>query len=184
MKKDDLLAEERIKTSLLENHIHFLCGDIETQNITEAIKWIVYENFSNSNKPLTLYINSDGGSLQDAFALIDMMQKSVRPIRTIGIGSVCSAAFLIFTAGTKGQRFISKNASIMCHQFSDEYTGKYHDIKAALKENDWANNRMVDILKHCTGLDTKTIKNKLLPPTDVWFTADEIVAFGVADAVF
>lgn len=184
MRKDDFLAEERIKTSLLENHIHFLYGDIETDNIVETIKWITYENFSSSTKPLTLYVNSNGGSLQDAFALIDIMQKSAKPIRTIGIGSVCSAAFLIFAAGTKGNRYISKTASIMCHQFSDEYTGKYHDIKAALKENDWANGRMVNVLKDCTGLDARTIKSKLLPPTDAWFTADELVAYGVADAVF
>jgi ATP-dependent protease ClpP protease subunit len=42
--------------------------------------------------------------------------------------------------------------------------------------------RMIDILKENTGLDTRTIKSKLLCPTDVWLTADELIELGVADS--
>lgn len=181
---DFIPAEDRINASLLENHIHFLYGDVDENNIMDTIYWITYENLKIGNQPLTLYINSDGGSLQDAFALIEVMKKSKKPIRTIGIGSVCSAAFMIFAAGTKGERMISQTASIMCHQFSGDTYGKYHDIKAAAKENDLVNQRMVNLLKEFTGLETRTIKAKLLPPSDVWFTADELLELGVADKYF
>ena len=181
---DFIPAEDRINAGLLENHIHFLYGEIDESNIMDAIYWITYENLKPGNDMLTLYINSDGGNLQDAFALIEVMQKSKKPIRTIGIGSVCSAAFLIFAAGTKGERLISETASVMCHQFSDGYSGKYHDIKAAAKESDLANQRMVNLLKEFTELETRTIKSKLLPPSDVWFTADELIELGVADSIF
>lgn len=180
---DFVPAEERIDSRLLSNHIHFLNGDIEESNTLDAIKWIIYENLFNDKEPLTLYINSDGGSLQDAFALIDVMKLSVKPIRTIGIGSVCSAAFLIFAAGTKGERIISPNASIMCHQYSNTSYGKYHDIKAANKENELLNERMISLLKYCTNLDTRTIKSKLLPPSDVWFSAQEVLELGIADKI-
>ena len=153
-------------------------------NAMDTIYWLTYENLKPGNDMLTLYINSDGGSLQDAFALIEVMRKSKKPIRTIGIGSVCSAAFMIFAAGTKGERQISETASIMCHQFSDSNSGKYHDIKAAAKENDLANQRMVNLLKEFTDMETRTIKSKLLPPSDVWFTADELIELGVADKIF
>lgn len=180
---DFIPAEERIDSRLLSNYIHFLNGDIDENNTLAAIKWIIYENLLVDKDPLTLYINSDGGSLQDAFALIDVMKLSVRPIRTIGIGSVCSAAFLIFAAGTKGERIISSNASIMCHQYSNASYGKYHDIKAANKENELLNERMISLLKYCTNLDTRTIKSKLLPPSDVWFSAQEILELGIADKI-
>jgi ATP-dependent Clp protease protease subunit len=181
---DFIPADDRIKAGLLENNIHFLCGEIDEENTLEAIQWITFANLKPGNETLTLYINSEGGSLQDAFALIEMMRKSKKVIRTIGIGSVCSAAFMIFAAGTKGERQISETASIMCHQFSGDASGKYHDIKAAAKENDLANLRMVNLLKEFTEMETRTIKSKLLPPSDVWFTADELIELGVADEIF
>lgn len=176
--------DDEISIHLLKNHVHFLNGDIDENNTLDAIRWITYENLLPGDYDLVMYINSDGGSLVDAFALIDIMQKSEKPITTIGIGSVCSAAFLIFAAGTKGQRLISKTASIMSHQFSDGYVGKYHDIKALAKENDLMNLRMTNLLKECTGLDGRTVKSKFLPATDSWFTAEEIIDLGVADKIF
>ena len=186
MKKDEgsSMLDERIDAKLLSSHIHFLYGEITESNIMDAIKWITYENIMPEKKELTLFINSDGGNLQDAFALIEVMQKSKHVIRTVGIGSICSAAFLIFATGTKGYREIGATTSIMCHQFSDDYTGKYHDIKAAAKENELVNARMVDLLASVTDLQPRAIKTKLLPPSDVWFTAEEIVELGVADKIF
>lgn len=183
-KIDDFNAKDRIDLRLLESHTHFLVGDIEEENVNDAIKWIVYENLDlKAEKTLTLYINSSGGDLYQAFALIDTIKKSAHPIRTIGIGQIMSAAFLIFASGTKGQRFIAKNTGIMCHQFSDTQEGKYHDIKAQAKENEYCNKRMYEILKESTGLDGRLINSKLLPPSDVYLTSTELVDLGVADYI-
>jgi ATP-dependent protease ClpP protease subunit len=51
--------------------------------------------------------------------------------------------------------------------------GKHHDIKSRFKEVELTNTRMIEILKENTGLETRTIKSKLLCPTDVWLTAEE-----------
>jgi ATP-dependent Clp protease, protease subunit len=179
-----IAAEDRINAGLLENHIHFLYGDIEEENIMDAIYWITYENLLPGDHPLTLYVNSDGGSLQDAFALIDVMRKSKKPVHTIGIGSICSSAFMIFAAGEKGHRLISPTATAMCHQYTDALTGKYHDIKATSKEHELINKRMVDLLKEFTDQNSATIKRKLLAPSDSYFTAEELIELGVADGVF
>ena len=128
-----------------------------------------------------MYINSGGGSLNDALGLIDIMKQSKYPIRTIGIGTIASAAFLIFSSGTKGQRYIAKNTSIMCHQFTDGIEGKHHEIKSRFKEIELSSARMINVLKDNTNLDTKTIKSKLLNPTDVWLTAEEMIDYGIAD---
>lgn len=184
MKKlEDFVADERINVRLLENHIHFLIGEITEDNINECIKWITYENLDNKDKILTLYINSTGGDLYQAFALIDVMQGSKFPIRTVGIGAVMSAAFLIFASGTPGERYAAKNASFMCHQFSESTEGKYHDIKATMKENELCNVKMVQILKDATGLSVAKIKSKLLPASDVYLTAEEVLEYSVADAI-
>jgi ATP-dependent Clp protease protease subunit len=179
---DDFNASDRIGVKLLENSIHFLTGEIDEFNINECIQWIVYENLDKKHdKVLTLYINSTGGDLYQAFALIDIMNTSKLAIRTIGIGSIMSAAFLIFSSGTKGERYISPNTGIMCHQFSEGTEAKYHDIKAQMKETELCNQRMLEILKYASGLPTAKVKSKLLPPSDMYFTAQEMVDLGIAD---
>ncbi len=178
-------ADDIIGLGLLKNHTHMITGDIDDESIDKAIRWLLYENLTgeNTGKTLTLYINSTGGSLTDAFALIDVMRNSPFVIRTIGIGNVMSAAFMIFAAGDKGHRFISKNTSSMCHQFTDSVDSKYHDIKAAMKESEYLNERMIKVLLETTGLPRAKIKSKLLGPSDIYLSAEEMIEFGVADHI-
>lgn len=177
-------AGDRVEVKLLENSVHFLVGEISEDNISECIKWIVYENLDTSKqKILTLYINSTGGNLYDAFALIDVMRSSTHQIRTIGIGAVMSAAFLIFAAGHQGERYAARNTSYMCHQFTESMHDKYHDLKATMRENDLCNQKMINILRDSTGLTASKIKVKLLPASDVYLKADELIELGVADHI-
>lgn len=182
---DDLVsAQEKMELKFLRNHTHFLTGDIEEENIKRAMQWIAYENMiDDGDKQLTLYINSYGGDLYQAFGLIDMIKMSKHPISTIGIGSIMSAAFMIFSAGTKGFRYIAPNAGIMCHQFSDYSEGKFHDLKSQAKANDICNQRMVEILRDASGLTERLVKSKLLGPTDVWLTPEELVELQIADHI-
>jgi len=184
-KIDDFNAEDRIDIKLLENSVFFLTGEIEEENVNKCIKWITYENLiTKADKILTLYINSSGGDLYQAFGLIDVMNTSSYPIRTIGIGSVMSAAFLIMASGSKGERYIAENTGIMCHQFAGGGgDAKFHDLKAEMRENDLLNQKMVDILVASTGKVPTYIKKRLLPPTDVYMTAAEMVEHGAADHI-
>jgi ATP-dependent Clp protease protease subunit len=177
--------EEKIQNRFLINHTNFLTGEISEENIRKISQWLVYENLdtTKTKKILTLYINSPGGDLYEAFSLIDLMHRSAYPIRTIGYGSILSAAFLIFACGTKKHRYISENCSIMCHQFSQSSEGKYHDIQAAMKENDYCNERMLKILRTATGLSPRFIKSKFLPESDVWFRSKELVEYKIADHI-
>lgn len=185
-KKDEFFVsvDEKIGSALLNEHIYFLCGEIDEAKIKHIMQWLTYENLQVAEeKILQLFINSPGGSLYDSFGLIDMMRTSQFPIRTIGIGSVMSSAFLIFASGTKGERYMYKNTGIMCHQFSDTAEGKYHDIKASVKEGDFCNQKMAEILKYATSLDESTVKRKFLKPSDSYFKAEELLTLGIADHI-
>ena len=178
-------AEDIIGLGLLKNHTHVITGDINDETVDKAIRWLLYENATGdgSGKTLTLYINSTGGSLTDAFALIDIMRNSKFVVRTIAIGNVMSSAFLIFSAGDKGHRYVAKNTSGMCHQFTDSMDSKYHDIKSAMKESESLNERMIRLLVDTTGLPRAKVRTKLLGPSDVYLSAEEMVEFGVADHI-
>jgi ATP-dependent Clp protease protease subunit len=184
-KLDEFNAEDKLGIQFQDAGIHFLVGEIEEENVNEAIKWLASENINpKPDRALTLYVNSIGGDLYQALALIDMMNISRVPIRTIGYGTVMSAAFLIVASGTPGERYITKNCGIMCHQMSaTEEVGKYHDIKATRKETDRLSQAMYNVLKATTGLDGRIIKTKLLPAHDVYMTPEEMIAFGAADHI-
>lgn len=182
---DDLpfSVQDRFDNEFLKNNTYFLNGDIEEDNTMKVIQWLIYENMGEEDKVLRLYINSTGGDLYCAMGLIDMMRVSKYPIVTIGIGAVMSAAFLIFASGKKGQRYIAKNCGIMCHQYSDTYEGKHHDLKSFTKEAELTNARMLKILQDATGMDARSVKTKLLTPSDVWMSAEELIKLGIADHI-
>lgn len=184
-KLDEFNAQDRQSIKFQDAGVHFLIGEIDEENVNEVIKWLAYENIDpRPDRVLTLYVNSQGGDLYEAVGLIDMIKNSQIPVRTIGYGSVMSAAFLVVAAGSPGERYITKNCGIMCHQMSVlEEAGKYHDIKATRKETDRLNQAMYDILKEATGLDGRIIKTRLLPAHDVYMTAEEMIEFGAADQI-
>lgn len=163
---------------------HFLSGNIDDGNVESSMRWIVDLNEKGIETKCTLYINSEGGSVNDAFALADIIRISKTPISTVAIGNLMSSALLIFSAGFTTSRGVSKNTSIMMHQFNHEYSGKYHDMKSYAKEIDRINDRMVDLIHINSNLTQDDVKRIIVTPTDVWFTANDLVHYGIADYVF
>merc|ERR1711991_246857 len=101
------------------------------ESCRECIKWIMNHNLSDNRLPqLTLIINSPGGDVHAAFALIDTMKASTIPIKTVGLGLIASCGFLIFIAGKKGSRILTPNTSILSHQYSWGSAGKEHELYA------------------------------------------------------
>ena len=180
-----MLGMEKTEEITFDDHNHFITGDINGESIEKTIRWILIgARKPSSEHPMKLHINSDGGNLTDAFALIDVMRTSPVPIATVGMGNLMSSAFIIFAAGVKGRRAIAKNTSIMIHQFNHEYMGKYHDMKAYAEEIDRINYRMVAELSRTSGLTEQEVGTKLLKPSDVWLTAEQLVELGFADVIF
>jgi ATP-dependent Clp protease protease subunit len=171
--------------ALADHGIMVLMGDINEENLKPVIEWILHENFvrKKKKKELLLMVNSDGGNLSDAFALIDVMRTSAIPVKTVGLGTIASAGLCIFIAGAPGRRVLTPNTSIMSHQFSWHNTGKAHELFATVKEFELTQMRMVQLYRECTGLDDETIKKVLLPPQDVYLTAEEALTYRICDAV-
>jgi ATP-dependent Clp protease protease subunit len=134
-------------------------------------------------RELLLMICSEGGDVNSAFALIDVMRSSRVPIKTVGLGQIASAGLLIFLAGANGRRILTPNTSILSHQFSWGSDGKAHELFATIKEFELTHQRMIEHYKVSTGLSEDKIKQSLLPPHDVWLTAEEALAAGICDSV-
>ena len=164
--------------------IFLLMDEITDSTCKDVISFIISKNLVKPYpKYLQLVINSGGGDLQAAFALIDTMKGSAIPIRTVGLGCVASAAVLIFISGVKGHRVLTPNTSILSHQFSWGTYGKEHELFATVREYELTTKRMIRHYRKCTGLSEKKIREFLLPAQDVWLGATEAKKLGLCDSV-
>jgi ATP-dependent Clp protease protease subunit len=171
--------------ALVDHGIYVLMDNIDSDSVKPVVEWILHENHVRKKKykELLLMICSNGGSMEDAFALIDVMQASKIPIKTVGLGSIASCGLMIFLAGTKGRRVLTPNTSILSHQFSWGSSGKVHELFATVKEFQLTEARMINHYKNSTGLDDEIIKKVLLPPQDVYLSASEAFQYNICDLV-
>jgi len=171
--------------ALQENGMYVFMGEVDNENIKPIVEWILHENYvvKKKKRELLLMICSDGGCMESAFALIDVMRSSNIHIKTVGLGQIASAGLLIFLAGSPGRRVLTPNTSILSHQFSWGSDGKAHELFATIKEFELTHKRMVRLYKESTGMDDEEIKRTLLPPHDVWLTAEEALSFNICDAI-
>jgi len=181
----DLPQYDNASQALNDHGIMVLMDEINHETVKPVIEWILHENHvrKKKHKELLLMICSEGGNIAEAFALIDVMRSSKIPVKTVGLGSIASCGLLIFMAGTTGRRVLTPNTSILSHQFSWESEGKSHELFATIKEFELTQKRMVALYREATGLDDDVIRKVLLPPQDVWLSAEEALQYHICDVI-
>ena len=171
--------------ALNDHGVFVFMEEVTAASIKPVIEWILYETLveKKKKKELVLMICSEGGELQSAFALVDVMRSSKIPIKTVGLGQIASSGLLIFMNGSKGRRVLTPNTSILSHQFSWANEGKAHELFASMKEYTLTQQRMVEHYRRCTGADDDTIRSKLLPSQDIWLSAEEALELNLCDSI-
>jgi ATP-dependent Clp protease protease subunit len=177
---------ENLIPSLAQNHYLLFNKEFDASTCGEAMTFILERNFMTDDKrpdAIRLIINSPGGDVNSCLALIDIMEASRIPIYTYGFGLIASCGVVAFMAGLKGCRYITKNTSILSHQWSWASCGKEHELYARVKEFDLTKKRMMEHYKKYTKQSDTVIKKYLLPAEDVWLSAREAVKYGIADQI-
>lgn len=163
---------------------YLLFDKINTDSAKEVVDWILQNNSAENPHPyLMLIIDSEGGDVNSAFGIIDMMNLSKIPVRTFGVGEIHSSALMIFIGGEKDSREITPNISILSHRFSAGTDGKYHDLQAMNKEFTMLHEKMVKHYMRCTGLSRNKVEKLLLPHEDIWLSPNEALNFGLCDKI-
>jgi len=170
-----------IFSRLLKERIIFMVGQVEEQMANLIVAQLLFLEAENSEKDISLYINSPGGVVTAGMSIYDTMQFIKPDVSTICMGQAASMGSLILTAGAKGKRFSLPSSRIMIHQLSGGYQGQASDIdihaKEALKLKDKLNNVMA---KH-TGQSVDKIEKDT--DRDNFFSAKEAVKYGLIDEV-
>ena len=85
-------------------------------------------------RPISLYINTPGGSVIAGLAIYDTMTYITSPVTTTCVGQAASMGSLLLCGGAAGKRFCLPHSSIMLHQPSGGYFGQASDIAIHAKE--------------------------------------------------
>jgi len=134
-------------------------------------------------RPITVTINSPGGSVMDGLALYDTMQRLRRkgtPIITRATGLVASMATILLQAGD--ERIADKNVQILVHEMSSRVGGKVSGIADEAAFFERLNDRLFNILGERSTLSARQIKNRA-NRKEWWIDADEALKLGFVDRV-
>ena len=140
LRKDDLGMERvyDLASCMLANRIILLTEPINDETAAAITSQLLYLEAENSNEPITIYINSPGGSISSGFAIYDVMNKIKCPVHTMVMGIAASMAAFILCSGSRGNRYALPNASIMIHQPKGAVEGQAADVEIYAK-------RLVDL---------------------------------------
>ena len=171
-----------IYSRLLKERIIFLGTPINDEVANNVMAQLIFLEYENPEKDITLYINSPGGYVSAGLAIYDTMQH-VRPnIATICIGSCASMAAVLLSAGTKGKRYALPHSRIMLHQPSGAATGQSTDIQITAKEIVRTKDTLTEIVAKHTGKSIDEVRAKT--DRDFYMGPEEAKAFGVIDEIF
>lgn len=171
-----------IYSRLLRDRIIFLGDEVNQHTANLVVAQMLFLENEDSNKDITLYLNSPGGSVYDALGIYDTM-KYVKPdIQTVGIGVQASAAAILLSSGAKGKRLLLPNATVMIHQPSSaSERAKITDLEIGLKEGLRIKRLINEIMAKNTGQPLSRIEKDM--DRDYWMTADEAKKYGIVDKV-
>jgi ATP-dependent Clp protease protease subunit len=162
---------------------HLIFADVDEQSMKDAVTFILKANQIFPKQELTLFVNSVGGEVADGFALIDIMDLSRLPIRTVSSGRIMSMGVLIASAGHKGKRVMTRNCEVMAHQFWGTIEGKFHELLAQTKALQYTQHMFMQHFLRHSEMSEAQIKDILFGPTDRWLTPQECKEFGLIDEI-
>ncbi len=143
------------------------------------------ENAKLTYQPIEFFINTDGGSASDMFALYDLMRviREDCPIYTVGLGRVYSAGTLLLASGTKGERKIGANCRVMVHNVIGHHAGSLHDLETEIEETKWTQQRYIEAMVQETDMTKRFLQKLLNRKVNAYLSPKEVVEFGIADII-
>lgn len=173
-----------IFSRLLNDRIIVLSDQVDDTTASLVVAQLLFLESQDSEKDISLYINSPGGSVTAGMAIYDTMNYIKCDVSTICVGMAASMGAFLLSSGAKGKRIALPNSEILIHQpliGGSGLTGQATDIELATKNLIRTKKRLTEILAKNTG---KTYE-EILRDTDRdnSMTAQEAMEYGLVDKV-
>lgn len=128
---------------------------------------------------ITMIVDSYGGDLFAAFAIVDMMEMITCDIQTICIGKAMSAGQFIFSSGAPGKRYMTKHARLMLHNPVAGMEGSVPDIEIEIEELQRCRDLFVTQISKTSKLGEEQVKE--LISRNAYLNAEQSIEMGFAD---
>ena len=170
-----------IYSRLLKERIIFLGTPISDEIANLVMAQFLHLESEDSDKDVSLYINSPGGSITALFAIYDTMEYIKPDVQTICMGQAASAAAVLLAAGAKGKRFALPRSRVLLHQPSGGAEGQSVDIEIQAREILRMRDLLNEILSEKTGQTVERVRKDT--DRDFVLTAEQAKEYGIIDEV-
>ncbi|MDX1986768.1 MAG: ATP-dependent Clp protease proteolytic subunit [Candidatus Obscuribacter sp.] len=166
-----------------------LNGAVDSQSASLVTLQLLALQAQDGNKPITLYINSPGGSCSDGLAIYDVMRSLTCPVYTVAIGLAASMGAFLLSSGKRGHRYAMPNAKIMIHQplvpggQGGGISGQATDIMIAAKDINDLKRRLNKIMAaNCgEGMTERRMANLTNRDNSMW--PEQAIKLGLIDNI-
>ncbi|WP_228183281.1 ATP-dependent Clp protease proteolytic subunit [Streptomyces anulatus] len=123
-------------SKLLSERIVFLGSPIDDIAASDVIAQLMYLEHADPDRPLSLYINSPGGTFQAMAAVYDTMRFLTCEVETFCLGQAGSYAAALLAAGAKGRRHALPGARVVIQQpaMEEPMRGQPSDLEIHARE--------------------------------------------------
>jgi ATP-dependent Clp protease protease subunit len=149
----------------------------KAQEVSEKLIALAAE----SDEPITVYINSQGGHVESGDTIHDMLRYVKPKVRIVGTGWVASAGALIYAAVPVAQRYALPNTRFMLHQPSGGVGGQASDISIEAQEILKMRQRLNELFARQTGQTLEKIEHDT--DRNFWMSAEEAKAYGLVGKI-
>jgi ATP-dependent Clp protease protease subunit len=170
-----------IYSRLLKERIIFLGYDITDTVADVVMAQLIFLEYEDSDKDITIYINSPGGYVSSGLAIYDTIQFIKPDVSTICIGQASSMAAILLAAGTKGKRFALPHSRIMLHQPLGGAGGQASDIAIHAREIVKIKETLNNIIAHHTGKSMDIVQKDT--DRNFFMSAQEALEYGIIDEI-
>ena len=170
-----------IYSRLLKERIVFIGGHVSSDLANSVVAQLLHLEQEDSEKDITIYINSPGGSVDAGMAMIDTMNFIKPAVSTICIGMAASMGAMILSQGTKGKRYVLPNSRIMIHQPMTGVEGQASDIAITAEQILKMKKKLADMLVDATGQKFDQIEKDM--DRDYWMDSSQAKKYGIVDGI-
>ncbi|MEU9058414.1 ATP-dependent Clp protease proteolytic subunit [Streptomyces sp. NPDC048430] len=170
-------------SKLLSERIVFLGTPVDDTAATDLIAQFMYLEHADPDRPLSLYINSPGGSFNAMTAIYDTMRFLACEVETFCLGQAGSSAAVLLAAGAPGRRHALPGARVVIQQpaLEEPVQGQPSDLEIQARELERERAMLTAMLARHTGRSTREISADI--ERDTILDAPAALAFGLVDHV-
>ena len=169
-----------IFSRLMRDRILWVAGPVNDNMSTIVQAQLMYLD-SADTLPITMHIDSPGGSVKSGLSMVDVMQYIKSDIATINTGMAASMGSVLIGAGTKGKRSSLRFSKTMLHQTSGGAGGNIQDARINFQEWEKVNKILFELLGEFCGKPADVVEKD--STRDFWLSAEEAVEYGIIDEV-